>query len=159
MSSSYTLSYEGSGGPDLRAVAVFGDRGGMLGKARIRGDWAPNSDDALKSLIRAMVDRCEGVLNDMLSSLRTELEQAQHRADRAERDLDQMRTVMALSGVGVDPQGNYAGTPGARVRQLLDLEEKVKAWRYSSGHELIAAIIDLTTAVDAMQTGEVTQQP
>ena len=48
--------------------------------------------------------------------------QAAKDRDEARADAEGMRVACALYGVGVDPEGHYADTPGARTRQLLHAE-------------------------------------
>lgn len=85
----------------------------------------------------------------------------QLRAELAEAlaDADRMRVACSLYGVGVDPDGNYPGTPGTRARQLLHLE---KAARVLVGSlvgnaavypERIQDLIAAVAAVDALAEG------
>lgn len=46
--------------------------------------------------------------------------------DEARANAERMRLACAIYGVGTDPNGYYAGTPGARVRELLHAEAQLE---------------------------------
>lgn len=81
-----------------------------------------------------------------------ELQAALRERDAAKAELEELRLICALQGVGVDPDGFYSSTPGARVRHLLAVEG-----RYEEMQRLFIAQLQATRDLDDLRMKEIAE--
>jgi predicted RNase H-like nuclease (RuvC/YqgF family) len=114
MTDAYALSYEGGNGPTVRACATINDPHSVLASTVVRGSWAGSSEEALKSLLRALVAETEAELAKMLEPLRQQLETLRY-------ERGQLKEQCADLEVEVGALRQQLETPTAREPENDDL--------------------------------------
>jgi hypothetical protein len=88
-----------------------------------------------------------------VAALTAERDRLREERDAATADAERMRIAAALYGVGIDPEGYYADTPGARARELLyaEAERDTLAAQLARAETVIeAALADVQSAPNAV---------
>jgi chromosome segregation ATPase len=150
MTDAYALSYEGGSGPTVRACATINDPHSVLASIVVRGSWAGSSEEALKSLLRALVVETEAKLTKMLEPLRQQLETLRYERGQLEEQCDDLEVeVGALrqqleNARGQQPENDDLAAIALRRRnQELSVEVACLRAKMSRVDKITNDLIDL----------------